>query len=346
MISHSTATRARSAAGRPVTTVVDGCVEVGRHVVFAFRAIAGIPTALHRYFSHVLRHIGEVSFGYASLLAGGGTIGIVLAMSAVAAMMVGVETQRGLELIGMTSLSGMLSAIANTRELAPVVASIALAAKVGTGFTAQLGAMRISDEIDALDAMAVRSVPFLASTRLIAAAVCVIPIYMVGLLGSYVATRLVVVNFQGNSAGTYDYYFHLALSPSDLWYSLTKPWCSRSLSRSSTARTGSMRPAVPRVSAAPPGVHCARASSRSGSPMWSSRSRCGVWFRRSRGSGCRDDHCHRRTSENREQGRDATQEPDRGAEQGRPRRHRCGRIRRPARDRRTARGFGRGFALA
>ncbi len=222
MISHSTATRARSAAGRPVTTVVDGCVEVGRHVVFAFRAIAGIPTALHRYFSHVLRHIGEVSFGYASLLAGGGTIGIVLAMSAVAAMMVGVETQRGLELIGMTSLSGMLSAIANTRELAPVVASIALAAKVGTGFTAQLGAMRISDEIDALDAMAVRSVPFLASTRLIAAAVCVIPIYMVGLLGSYVATRLVVVNFQGNSAGTYDYYFHLALSPSDLWYSLTK----------------------------------------------------------------------------------------------------------------------------
>ncbi|HET8993657.1 MAG TPA: ABC transporter permease [Rhodococcus sp. (in: high G+C Gram-positive bacteria)] len=222
MISHSTATRARSAAGRPVTAVVDGCVEVGRHVVFAFRAIAGIPTALHRYFSHVLRHIGEVSFGYASLLAGGGTIGIVLAMSAVAAMMVGVETQRGLELIGMTSLSGMLSAIANTRELAPVVASIALAAKVGTGFTAQLGAMRISDEIDALDAMAVRSVPFLASTRLIAAAVCVIPIYMVGLLGSYVATRLVVVNFQGNSAGTYDYYFHLALSPTDLWYSLTK----------------------------------------------------------------------------------------------------------------------------
>ncbi len=222
MISYSTATRARSAAGRPVTALVDGCAEVGRHVVFAFRAIAGIPTALHRYFSHVLRHVGEVSFGYASLLAGGGTIGIVLAMSAVAAMMVGVETQRGLELIGMTSLSGMLSAIANTRELAPVVASIALAAKVGTGFTAQLGAMRISDEIDALDAMAVRSVPFLASTRLIAAAVCVIPIYMVGLLGSYVATRLVVVNFQGNSAGTYDYYFHLALSPTDLWYSLTK----------------------------------------------------------------------------------------------------------------------------
>ncbi|MEE2030821.1 MlaE family ABC transporter permease [Rhodococcus chondri] len=222
MVSYSTAERVRSATRRPATTVVDGFAGMGRHVVFSFKTVAGIPTALHRYFKHVLYHVGEVSFGYASLLAGGGTIGIVFAMSAVAAMMVGVETQRGLELIGMTSLSGMLSAIANTRELAPVVASIALAAKVGTGFTAQLGAMRISDEIDALDAMAVRSVPFLASTRLIAAAVCVVPIYMVGLLGSYVATRLVVVNFQGNSAGTYDYYFHLALSPSDLWYSLTK----------------------------------------------------------------------------------------------------------------------------
>lgn len=222
MVSYSTAERVRAAARRPGTMTVDGFAGMGRHVVFGFKTVAGIPTALHRYFKHVLHHVGEVSFGYASLLAGGGTIGIVFAMSAVAAMMVGVETQRGLELIGMTSLSGMLSAIANTRELAPVVASIALAAKVGTGFTAQLGAMRISDEIDALDAMAVRSIPFLASTRLIAAAVCVVPIYMVGLLGSYVATRLVVVNFQGNSAGTYDYYFHLALSPSDLWYSLTK----------------------------------------------------------------------------------------------------------------------------
>src|SRR5699024_230859 len=113
-------------------------------------------------------------------------------------------------------------AIANTRELAPVVASIALAAKVGTGFTAKLGAMRISDEIDALDSMAVRSIPFLASTRLVAAIVCVVPIYMVGLLASYIATRITVVDVNGDSAGTYDYYFHLGLGASDLWLSLAK----------------------------------------------------------------------------------------------------------------------------
>ena len=139
-----------------------------------------------------------------------------------AAMMLGVETYRGLQLVGMTSLSGMLAAIANTRELAPVVVAIALAAKVGTGFTAQIGAMRISDEIAALDVMAIRSIPFLATTRVIASMVCVLPIYMIGLLASYLATRMVVVWFHGESPGTYDYYFHLALGPSDLLFSATK----------------------------------------------------------------------------------------------------------------------------
>lgn len=205
--------------GRSLTSVL---VVLGQHVSFYIETIASIPFTLRRYSKHVLQHVGEVSFGYASLLAGGGTIGIVFAMSAVAAMMVGVETYRGLDLIGLTSLSGMLSAIANTRELAPVIASIALAAKVGTGFTAQLGAMRISEEIDALESMAVRPIPFLATTRLIAAIVCIVPIYLVGLIGTFVATRLVVVTVSGGSAGTYDYYFHLALTPSDLVYSVVK----------------------------------------------------------------------------------------------------------------------------
>ncbi|NIL75327.1 ABC transporter permease [Rhodococcus sp. B10] len=197
-------------------------VVLGQHVTFYTETVAAIPFTLRRYYRHVAQHIGEVSFGYASLLAGGGTIGIVFAMSAVAAMMVGVETYRGLDLIGLTSLSGLLSAIANTRELAPVIASIALAAKVGTGFTAQLGAMRISDEIDALDSMAVRPIPFLATTRLLAVVVCIVPIYLVGLIATFVATRLVVVTFGSSSAGTYDYYFHLAMTPADMVGSVVK----------------------------------------------------------------------------------------------------------------------------
>lgn len=183
---------------------------------------ADFSVRVQRRYSARAQQLTEVTFGSKSLLSGGGTLGIVLAMSLAAAMMLGVETYRGLQLVGMTSLSGMLSAIANTRELAPVVVGIALAAKVGTGFTAQVGAMRISDEIAALDSMAIRSIPFLATTRMIAAMVCILPIYMVGLLASYIATRLVVVWYNGESSGTYDYFFHLALTPTDLLYSATK----------------------------------------------------------------------------------------------------------------------------
>ena len=199
-----------------------GIVRIGEFVTFIARAIIAIPFTVVHYRKHVLNQIAEVTFGSKSLLSGGGTLGIVLAMSLAAAMMLGVETYRGLQLVGMTSLSGMLSAIANTRELAPVVVGLALAAKVGTGFTAQVGAMRISDEIAALDSMAIRSIPFLATTRMIAAMVCILPIYMVGLLASYIATRLVVVWYNGESSGTYDYFFHLALTPTDLLYSATK----------------------------------------------------------------------------------------------------------------------------
>ncbi len=195
---------------------------IGDHFTFYVRAVAQLPHALVSYGRHVLRLIAEISFGSASLFAGGGTIGVIFAMSAVSSTQVGLEGYRGLDLLGLTPLSGLVSAMINTRELAPLVASIALAAKVGTGFTAQLGAMRISDEVDALESMAVRSLPFLVSTRMAAAFISVVPLYVVGLSASYVATRIAVVTGEGQSGGTYDFYFQLMLSGTDVAYSLVK----------------------------------------------------------------------------------------------------------------------------
>ncbi|HHX84458.1 MAG TPA: ABC transporter permease [Actinomycetales bacterium] len=213
--------RATRTAGR-VSRASSGFAEVGRHVTFAGRVLVSLPTAVVRYRKQVVKEVVDVGFGSTSMIAGGGTVGIVLAMSAVAAIMVGVETYRGLDLIGMTTLSGMLSAMANTRELAPVVASIALAAKVGTGFTARLGSMRISDEIDALDSMSIPTVPYLAGTRLVATMICIVPLYAIGLVSTYIATRAVVVYVNGGSAGTYDHFFHITLGPEDVLYSLVK----------------------------------------------------------------------------------------------------------------------------
>ena len=124
--------------------------------------------------------------------------------------------------IGTAAFSGFVSAYFNTREIAPLVAGIALAATVGCGFTAQLGAMRISEEVDALEVMAIPSMPFLVTTRIVAGLVAIVPLYVIGLLSSYFATRLTVTQFYGQSAGTYDHYFNQFLPPGDVLWSFGK----------------------------------------------------------------------------------------------------------------------------
>ncbi|MET0128634.1 MAG: ABC transporter permease, partial [Solirubrobacterales bacterium] len=94
--------------------------------------------------------------------------------------------------VGSPAYAGVFAAWCDLREVIPYAFGYMLSAKVGTGIVAELGAMRISDEIDALEVMAVPSLPFLVSTRLVAGMIAVIPLYVIGLLASYVATRLMV----------------------------------------------------------------------------------------------------------------------------------------------------------
>ena len=82
--------------------------------------------------------------------------------------------------------------------------------------------MRISEEVDALEVMGVPSLPYLVTTRVIAGFVAVIPLYVVGLLTSYLASREITVLFYGQSPGTYDHYFNLFLPPQDVLWSFGK----------------------------------------------------------------------------------------------------------------------------
>ena len=135
---------------------------------------------------------------------------------------VGLQGYAALNQLGTANFAGFVSAYFNTREIAPLVAGIGLAATVGCGFTAQLGAMRISEEVDALEVMAVPSLPFLVTTRIIAGLIAIVPLYVVGLLSSYFASRLVVTQFFGQSAGTYDDTFNKFLPPGDVLWSFGK----------------------------------------------------------------------------------------------------------------------------
>jgi phospholipid/cholesterol/gamma-HCH transport system permease protein len=135
---------------------------------------------------------------------------------------VGLQGYAGLEQIGAEAFTGIIGSFANTREVTPLIAGVALAAQVGAGFTAELGAMRISDEIDALEVMSVPSRAYLVSTRVTAALLAIIPLYLISLFASFFATRLISTRFFGLSEGVYDYYFRLYLPAQDVFYSVVK----------------------------------------------------------------------------------------------------------------------------
>nr|WP_307800783.1 ABC transporter permease [Aeromicrobium fastidiosum] len=191
-------------------------------MLFYIRVVKSVPRTVKNYKKEVLRLLAEVTLGSGSLAVIGGTIGVIAAMCFFTGTSVGIQGYAALDQLGTAALTGFISAYFNTREIAPLVAGIALAATVGCGFTAQLGAMRISEEVDALETMAIPSMPFLVTTRVIAGLIAVVPLYIVGLLASYFATRLVVTQINGQSAGTYDHYFNTFLPPSDVLWSFAK----------------------------------------------------------------------------------------------------------------------------
>ncbi|MQY16022.1 hypothetical protein SRB5_62140 [Streptomyces sp. RB5] len=194
----------------------------GDQLLFYVRALLWIPRTFRRYMKEVMRLLSEVAFGSGGLGVIGGTIGVMFAMTLFTGTVVGLQGYAALDQIGTAAFTGFVSAYFNTREISPLVAGLALSATVGAGFTAQLGAMRINEEIDALESMAVRSMPYLVSTRIIAGVVAIIPLYGIGLLSSFLASRTVTVVFNGQSTGTYDHYFNLFLSPTDVLLSIVK----------------------------------------------------------------------------------------------------------------------------
>ncbi len=195
---------------------------LGEQLKFYVTAVAWMPRAVRRYKKEIMRLLAEVTLGSGSLAVIGGTVGVITMLAFFTGTEVGLQGYAALNQIGTSAFTGFVSAYFNTREIAPLVTGIALAATVGCGYTAQLGAMRISEEIDALEVMAIPSLPFLVTTRIIAGLIAIVPLYVVGLMSSYFATRLTVTQFFGQSAGTYDHYFELFLPPGDVLWSFGK----------------------------------------------------------------------------------------------------------------------------
>jgi phospholipid/cholesterol/gamma-HCH transport system permease protein len=207
-------------AGRSIGGMLE---EVGSQLLFYLRVFAAVPRMFKpRYLRLLANMVSDITIGAGALIVGGGMVFVIFSMSFFTGTEVGLQGYKGLQQIGAEAFTGLVGSFANTREVTPLIAGVAFAAQVGAGFTAELGAMRISDEIDALEVMSVPTLVYLVCTRVVAAFLCIIPLYLFSLYASFLATELVTTKFFGLSPGIYEHYFRLYLPPIDVIYSLAK----------------------------------------------------------------------------------------------------------------------------
>jgi phospholipid/cholesterol/gamma-HCH transport system permease protein len=174
-----------------------------------------VSLRVFRFFGEALRQSGILIVGSTAVI-----WGLVFFIGLGAC---GIEAAYFTESTGTPNYAGVFAAWCNLREAVPIVFGYMLAAKVGTGIVAELGAMRISEEIDALEVMGVDSMVFLCATRLLAAWI-VLPFMYIGAIGvAFAASYLAIVDQIGyTSAGGYLLIFWQFQNPTDFLFSVLK----------------------------------------------------------------------------------------------------------------------------
>lgn len=207
---------------RGVGSVADSWNQVGVQTQFFGRTLLSIGDVFVRYPKELVRLIAQMGLGTGALAIIGGTVAIVGFLTVSTGALVAVQGYNQFSEIGVEALTGFASAFFNVRLIAPATTAIALSATIGAGATAQLGAMRINEEIDALEVIGIRSIAYLASSRVIAGVIVVIPLYCVGVLMSFYAAKIGTTVIYGQSSGVYDHYFDTFLNPIDLIWSFVQ----------------------------------------------------------------------------------------------------------------------------
>jgi phospholipid/cholesterol/gamma-HCH transport system permease protein len=197
----------------------DGMVRIGNQTQFYRQTVRGTWDAVIHYNGEVLRLVAQMSLGAGALALIGGTMVVVGFLTLSTGALIAVQGYNSLSNIGVEALTGFTSAYLNVRLFAPLTAGIGLAATIGAGATAQIGAMRINEEIDALEVMGIRSIAYLSSSRVVAGVIVVVPLYCIAILMSFLAARSGTTYIYGQSTGVYDHYFGTFLNPTDIIWS-------------------------------------------------------------------------------------------------------------------------------
>jgi phospholipid/cholesterol/gamma-HCH transport system permease protein len=180
------------------------------------------------YRLRVLRFFGE-ALRQAGILILGSTI-VIWGLVFLVGLQCGIEGAYFTRAQGAPAYAGVFSAWCDLRELVPYAFGYMMSAKVGTGIVAELGSMRISDEIDALEVMGIDSVLFLCATRLLAAWIVLPFMYLAAIGAGFFASYLAVVQQIGEvSSGGFFLIFWMFQNPPDLAYSVIKAMCMATL---------------------------------------------------------------------------------------------------------------------
>lgn len=180
---------------------------------FAGRAFASVPGSF-RYFSEILRQAGILITGSAL---------IIVFMEFIIGLQCGTEANYVLRGYGATNYSGVFTSWCAVREMAPYMFGYIVAAKIGCGLVAELGSMRINEEIDAMESLGLNPMRYLIATRLVAAWITLPLIYLVGLAAHFAANFVVIVVQVGEvSQGGWEQVHWAFQNPADILFSEIK----------------------------------------------------------------------------------------------------------------------------
>ncbi len=207
------------AVGRGVTGFVG---EIGQITVFTVKTIYLLPTTARNYRKQTVKVMNNMAWGSGSLIVDGGVVSLMFFLGVAVGAVVAIEAFMALNLLGFGALTGIIGSFGNIRVIAPIITGIGFAAQAGCRMTAEIGAMRISEEIDATESMGLQAIPFVVGTRLIGGMLVVLPGYLMGLVVSFFTGGIIVKVFHRQPEGTYDHYFAQFLSVPDLAASVVK----------------------------------------------------------------------------------------------------------------------------
>ncbi|MGW0039433.1 MlaE family ABC transporter permease [Gordonia sp. NPDC003376] len=219
-----------AAPGNPVTRaaqaiaggLVSAAAQFGQIVVFVGKTFALLPTTIRHYRKQTLKTMNDMAWGSGSIIVDGGVVSLMFFLGIAVGAVVAIEAFMAFDLLGFGALTGIIGSFGNIRVVAPIITGIGFAAQAGCRMTAEIGAMRISEEIDATEVMGLRAIPFVVGTRLVGGMLVVLPSYLMAVVVSFITGGLIIKIFHEQPAGTYDHYFAQFVTLPDLIASIAK----------------------------------------------------------------------------------------------------------------------------